>query len=299
MKDLNDIRVFLAVAAHGAFAAAARELSMTAPSVTRAVSALEGRLGVQLFLRTTRSVSLTSAGAVYAARMRPLVDAMDAAAEAVRAEAEAVAGLIRLNGPLSFGQRILPDVVSGFRAENPAITVSVALTDSFVDIMTAPFDLAIRISGPPDDKSSIWRKICPVRRVLVASPGFIATNGRPQTPEELDQMPCLAFDADAVSETWDLASAGRKRKVRAGHFIASNNGDLIAALAENGAGIALLPLFIVEEALQAGRLMQILEDWLPPELWLTLYYPSYERLPMRVARFSDFFESYVTRIRPL
>ncbi|MGV0878136.1 LysR family transcriptional regulator [Martelella sp. FLE1502] len=299
MKDLNDIRVFLSVAELGSFAAASRALSMTAPSVTRAVGALEERLGVQLFVRTTRQVSLTSAGAIYAARMRPLLNAFDDANEEVRERESAVSGHIRLNAPLSLGQQILPDVLSGFRTEHPAISLSVTLEDSFVDIVGAPYDLAIRISGPPDDKSTIWRKLCPVRRVLVASPGFLAANGTPQTPDDLSAAACLAFDAEATGETWELTSAGKSRRVRAGTKLAGNNGELLARLAENGEGVALLPRFIVEEQLAQGRLRQVLSDWSPPELWLTLYYPPYERLPIRVARFSDFFEAYVTRVRPL
>ncbi|WP_180901620.1 LysR family transcriptional regulator [Martelella soudanensis] len=297
MKALNDIRVFLSVAELGSFAAASRALAMTAPSVTRAVGALEERLGVQLFVRTTRQVSLTSAGAIYAARMRPLLKAFDDASEEVREREAAVSGHIRLNAPLSLGQQILPDVLSGFRSQHPAISLSVTLDDSFVDIVTAPFDLAIRISGPPEDKSTIWRKLCPIRRVLVASPGFLATNGTPETPDDLSA--CLAFDAEAATETWELTSAGKRRRVRAGTTFAGNNGELLARLAENGEGVALLPHFIVEDALGEGRLTQVLSGWTPPELWLTLYYPPYDRLPVRVARFSDFFEAYVTRVRPL
>ena len=299
MKDLNDIRVFLNVAELGSFAAAARVLSMTAPSVTRAVGALEERLGVQLFVRTTRQVSLTSAGAVYAARMRPLLQAFDDAAEEVREQEAAISGHIRLNAPLSLGQQVLPDVLSGFRAENPAVSMSVTLTDSFVDIVAARYDLAIRISGPPDDKSTIWRKLCPIRRVLVASPGYLAANGAPQDPDDLQAAACLGFDAEAVSENWELTNGGRRRRVRAGSVLAGNNGEFLARLAENGEGVALLPYFIVETALAEGRLVQVLDDWTPSELWLTLYYPPYERLPMRIARFSDFFEAYVTRVRLL
>ncbi|MGX5668583.1 LysR family transcriptional regulator [Rhizobium daejeonense] len=299
MGDLNDIRIFLAVAKERSFVAAARQLSMTAPTVTRAVSALEERLGVQLLLRTTRHVSLTSAGAVYAARIEPVVEAFEAVADEVRAETGHAAGLIRLNVPLSLGQRILPDVVSGFRVENPGISVSLTLTDRFIDIVSDSFDLAIRISEPPRDKSTIWRKICPVRRMLVASPGYLAANGTPKSPDDLDEAACIAYDEEALSETWELSSAGRTRKVRAGQVLAGNNGELTARLAENGEGIVLLPAFIVERAIADGHLVQILPEWQAPELWLTLYYPPYEKLPMRVAKFSDFFENFVTRVRPV
>ncbi|SON54003.1 D-malate degradation protein R [Hartmannibacter diazotrophicus] len=299
MSELTHIRVFLAVAEQRSFVAAARQLAMTAPSVTRAVNALEEQLGLQLFLRTTRQVSLTSAGAVYAARLGPLVAAFDEAAEEVRAMHDDASGPIRINAPLSFGQQILPDIATDFRAAHPKVTLSLSLTDRFIDILTEPYDLAIRISGPPKDKSTIWRKICRVRRVMVASPSYLAIHGTPQSPEDLDPHACLAYDPDALSETWDLTGEGRTRKVRAAGHFAGNNGELIARMAEKGEGIALLPLFIVEEALAAGTLAQVLPGWEAPELWLTLYYPPYDRLPIRVAKFSDFFEDYVTRIRPL
>jgi DNA-binding transcriptional LysR family regulator len=299
MSDLNSIRVFLTVAEHRSFVAAARQLSMTGPTVTRTVSALEEELGVQLLLRTTRQVSLTSAGAVYAARMRPLLEAFEAVRDDVRAEQGTATGLIRLNAPLSLGQQILPDIASGFRIEHPQTSISLTLTDRFIDIVSGSFDLAIRISGPPKDKSTIWRKICRVRRVMVASPGYLAAFGTPQTADDLEGHACLAYDEEAISETWELSHAGSSRKIKAGKTLAGNNGELMARLAENGEGIALLPLFIVEDSMAAGRLVPILPEWQPPELWLTLYYPPYDKLPMRVAKFSDFFESYVTHIRPL
>lgn len=101
------------------------------------------------------------------------------------------------------------------------------------------------------------------------------------------------------SETWELTNGGRTRKAFAGKVLAANNGELIAKLVEDGQGLALLPHFIVGDALARGALKQVLAEWEPPELWLTLYYPPYEKLPMRVARFSDFFERYVTHTRPL
>lgn len=299
MSDLNTIRIFLAVAKQRSFVAAARQLSMTAPSVTRAVSALETELGVQLLLRTTRQVSLTSAGAVYAARISPLLDQFEAVADEVRAQTDRVSGHIRINAPLSLGQRILPDVVSGLRAENPDITISLSLTDHFIDIVSGDFDLAIRISRTPQDKSTIWRKIRPIRRLLVTSPAYLAMHGTPLDPEDLNDAHCIAFDEEALSEEWELSHSGRTRKIHAGKVLATNNGEVSARLAENGVGIALLPYFIVQEALASGKLVPVLPEWEPTALWLTLYYPPYEKLPMRVARFSDVFENYVTKLRPV
>ncbi|MEI2386160.1 LysR substrate-binding domain-containing protein [Breoghania sp. JC706] len=299
MIDFEQVRIFLEVAEQRSFAAAARRLAMTPPTVTRAVGRLEEALGVQLLLRTTRHVSLTSAGAVYAARVTPLLEAFRQANEEIRERHGDVSGLIRINAPMSLGQQILPDVVSGFRVAHPGASLSLSLTDRLIDIVSDDFDLAIRISEAPKDKSTIWRKICPLQRIMVASPGYVAANGMPQTPDELEARTCLAYDERSIGETWELRCEGRSRKVRAGHVIAGNNGELLARLAENGEGIALLPHFIVEEAVAKGRLLHVLEGWQPPQLWLTLYYPPYERLPLRVATFSDFFEAYVTRTRPL
>jgi DNA-binding transcriptional LysR family regulator len=299
MIDLDQVRIFLAVAEHRSFVAAARHLSMTAPSVTRAVSGLERQLGVQLLLRTTRHVSLTSAGAVYAARIAPLLEEFRRSSEELQEQQGDVAGTIRINAPMSLGQQVLPDVASGFRTQYPGVSLSLSLTDRFIDIVSDDFDLAIRISEPPKDKSTIWRKICLVRRVLVASPAYLALKGEPEDPDDLDRHSCLAYDERSLAETWELRSQGRTRRVRTGQTVAGNNGDLLARLAENGEGIALLPLFIVEEALEQGRLKQVLGAWEAPAIWLTLYYPPYERLPMRVAKFSDFFEAYVTETRPL
>lgn len=299
MSDLSQIRAFLTVAQLHSFVAAARQLSMTPPSVTRAVSALEESLGVQLLLRTTRHVSLTSAGAIYAARVGPLLADFEMAAEEVREQQGEAAGLLRINAPMSLGLQILPDVASGFRQEYPDTSISISLTDRLIDIVSDHVDLAIRISQAPREKSTIWRKICRVNRVLVASPGYLAAFGSIHKPEDLHAHACLAYDAGALSETWELSNAGRTHKVRAGKTLAGNNGELIARLAENGEGVALLPHFIVEPALADQRLEMVLPGWEPPPLWLNLYYPPYEKLPMRVKTFSDFFEDYVTRVRPL
>ncbi|WP_118134592.1 LysR family transcriptional regulator [Oceanicella sp. SM1341] len=299
MGDLEAIRVFLAVAEQRSFVAAARHLMMTPPSVTRTVGALEDRLGVQLLLRTTRQVSLTSAGAAYAARVGPLVDALTAAAEDLREGQGETSGLIRINAPMSMGQRILPEVIAQFRTLYPKVNVSLTLTDRLVDVVADEVDLAIRISGPPRDKLTIWRKLCPVRRVIVAAPRYLEAWGRPDSPEDLARHVCIAYDAQGGPEIWDFARGSMRRRARAGAELSANNGELIARMAENGEGIALLPRFIVEPALAEGRLVTLLEGWSLPELWLTLYYPPYERLPMRLATFSDFFETYATETRPV
>ncbi|QYX57136.1 LysR family transcriptional regulator [Roseovarius sp. SCSIO 43702] len=293
MGELESIRVFLAVAEQQSFAGAARQLGMTPASVTRTIAALEARLGVQLLVRTTRQVSLTSAGAVYAARAAPHAEGLARAADDTREAQGITSGRLRISAPLSLGIKVLPAVLSQFGALHPQTTVDVNLSDAFVDIVEEDFDLAIRISGPPDDKSTIWRKICKVPRLLVATPDYLRARGTPQRPGDLAEHDCLGYHAGSRDEIWHLSHGKRRHSHKATGRISANNGDLLAGLVRNGEGIALLPRFIVADDLAAGRMAEVLPGWSPPEIWLTLYYPPYDRLPLRVATFSDFFETHV------
>lgn len=294
MGEIEDLRVFLAVAREASFIGAARVLGLPPPSVTRAIAGLEDRLGVQLFIRTTRRVSLTPAGSAYAARIEPLVQDIARANEELRERQGDTAGLIRLNAPLGFGADTLPDLIADFRILHPQVDFSVILSDSFVESIDDTFDMAIRISRAPREVLSIWRKICRVDRVLAAAPGYLSAKGRPDQPEDLSDHICIAHDPMAQSETWELWQGDRVRRVRAGAEFALNNAGLMAGLARRGQGIVLLPRFMIEGDLQAGRLQQVLPDWVPPELWLTLYYPPLDRIPARLKLFSDHIERVVT-----
>lgn len=293
MGELEAIRTFLTVADQSSFSAAARLLAMTPASVTRTVSALEDQLGVQLLLRTTRKVSLTSAGAAYAARVAPLVEGLARATEETRDLQKVTAGSLRVSAPMSLGMKVLPTVLSQFSIMHPRTSVAIELSDRFVDILQENYDLAIRISGPPTDKSTLWRKIRPVSRLLVAAPSFLARHGTPKVPEDLTTLECLSYHDQSKTETWELSRPGQVRTVEARGRFSINNGDFLCKLAIAGEGIALLPRFIIDEELRAGKLVEVLPGWNTPEIWLTLYYPPYEQLPLRVATFSDFFEAFI------
>lgn len=299
MGELESIRCFLAVAELRSFSAAARVLAMTPASVTRTVAGLEAQLGVQLLLRTTRQVSLTSAGAVYAARVAPLAEGLAGAVRETQELHGVTRGVIRVSAPMSLGLRMLPAVLSQFAAVYPQTHVALTLSDGFVDIVEEDFDLAIRISGPPGDKSTVWRKICLVPRVLVAAPAYLLAQGVPENPDDLGEHACLSYGEDARDEIWLLTQGAVQQSHRARGGFSANNGDLLARLAAHGEGIALLPRFIVADDLAGGGLVQVLAGWKPPDIWLTLYYPPYDHLPLRVATFSDFFEVHVKETKPL
>ncbi len=291
MNELKSLRTFLLAAKERNFARVARKLNTTPASVTRTISALEEELGIQLFVRTTRQVTLTTNGAIFAARIEPALQMFDEARTDLMHAHKPDQGLLRLNAPMSFGQRVLPQILCGFRDLYPRINFEITLTDKLVDIMDEDFDLSIRISEPPKDKFTIWRKICEIKRMLVAAPGSIYASI--SHPKDLPIEACLGYESDSHQESWTLTNSGTTTTLYAGQSVSANNGELLAQMAADGAGIALLPSFIVMDYLQTGRLVHILPDWSPPQLWLTLFYPPYQKLPPRIAVFSDYFEKQI------
>lgn len=293
MQTLKPIRVFLEVVAQGSFVGAARSLRMTPASITRIVAQLEEDLGQQLLTRTTRQIALTGAGAVVAARYRPVLDDFDRITDEITRATRPDQGRLSINAPLSFGMRLMPGLIDSFRLAYPQIHVDVQLTDTLVDILDERCDLAIRISGPPTDKSTIWRRICMVPRAIIAGPALFDRIATPQTPEQFDPGYCLSYGSGFQAETWTLTGAGVSRTVRAGTEIVSNNGELLLALAAGGIGMVNLPRFLVQDAINSKKVVEVLPDWEPAPLNLMLYYPPYDALPPLVATFTEFFEAYI------
>lgn len=296
MDDLKSIRVFLEVADQLSFSRAAQALQLNAASVTRIVSKLEAHLGQQLLVRTTRQVSMTSAGAQLAARYRPVIAEFDRITGDVLRATKPDAGRLRINAPLSMGVRVMPRLVESFRLAYPLIDLEVHLTDTLVDVIAEDCDLSIRISGPPKDKSTIWRKICEVPRHAVAAPSLFERVPMPRSPDDLDPATLLSYSATGTTETWTFHKGAQQRIVRAGTSVVSNNGDFLYGLARAGGGICGLPDFILHEGLKSGEVVKVLPDWDLGSLWLTLYYPPYEKLPPLVGTFTDFFEAYVKEL---
>ncbi|MEM9639759.1 MAG: LysR substrate-binding domain-containing protein, partial [Pseudomonadota bacterium] len=263
-------------------------------AVTRHVAELEQTLGVQLFVRTTRKVSLTQAGALYYEKVHPLVSALAVADDGARAQQKALSGRLLVSCPLSFGTRFLRGPLTEFAERHPGIELKINLTDSFVDIIKDGYDMALRISAAPADKSTIWRKICPVPRCLVASPDYLAHAPTLTTPADLPNHSCLSYTNQSDGDIWHLArdTEDTMRPVRLSPAFACNNGDLLAQMATAGRGIVLLPRFIVAPAIAAGTLRTVLTDWRAPEIWLTAFYPPYQKLPRAIDRFTEVFEQH-------
>ncbi|AZV79891.1 LysR family transcriptional regulator [Parasedimentitalea marina] len=293
MLNLKPIRVFLEIASLQSFTAASQSLRMTPATVTRIIARLEEDLGQQLLLRTTRRVSLTSAGALVAARYRPLIEEFDRIKEELERETHPHRGRLIISAPLSFGIGLMPRLVNSFQLAYPNIELVISMTDRFVDIFEENCDLAIRLSEPLTDKTGIWRKICEIPRHVVASKVFFETNPRPDSPENLDRKNCLSYGHNKEAETWKLRNGAMRRKVTAGSSLISNNGNFLYSMIMADTGIAVLPEFIVSQGLKNGSIEHVLPDWTAEPLWLSLYYPPYEAFPPLVATFTDFFEAFL------
>jgi DNA-binding transcriptional LysR family regulator len=299
--QIERVRVFLEVAERQSFAAAARSQSIPRSVATRYVAELEAELGVQLLVRTTRRVSLTVAGRLYADRIKGVVGEIDRTNEFLRQQQGAVKGLLRVSAPLSLGLRFLPGAIAQFRSLYPDIELKLNLTDRFVDILGEDFDMALRISGPPSDKSTIWRKICGVPRILVASPAYLLRMGTPKTPADLTAHHCLGYSNFAGGDHWMLRNiaTGEEQSAHVTLPFECDNGDVVGELAALGEGVALLPRFIVSRRLEKGDLIAILVQWRPLEIWLTAFYPPYETLPAKVSLFTRFIEQIVASDRSM
>ncbi|MDX6806182.1 LysR family transcriptional regulator [Terrihabitans rhizophilus] len=288
MNDFKALKTFLMAAEKKSFAQVARELDMTPAAVTRAIAALEADLGVQLFVRTTRQVSLTADGAVFAAQIKPSIEALEAARRDVVNANKADQGRLRISAPTWLGKTILPPILAGFKELHPKMCFEISLSDGLVNILDDEYDLAIRISSQPSDKFTIWRKICVIPRILVAAPNSRFVDMK--HPGELSPDDCLAYNGDSRRENWVLSDGGSTVNISAGRAFSANSGEVLADMAAEGLGVTLLPGFDISKHLQAGKLVHVLRNWAPPDLWLTLYYPPYQALPPRVALFSKFFE---------
>ena len=293
MIELKPIRVLRAVSDLKSFTLAAHQLDLAPASVTRIINQLEQDLGAQLLVRTTRQVALTSAGATVLSRYRPLLEGFEEVTQDLQRAIRPDAGQLRLTAPVSLGVELLPQVIAGFRVAYPGISVEINFTDTLLDVIEENCDLAVRVSGPPTDKSTIWRKLCEVPRHAIAAPSLFGRMPRPEHPDDLKGDALLSYGAQNSPELWSFTRAGVQRNVRAGTKVISNNGDFLYAMAKMGEGICVLPDFITGDGLQSGAVVEVVPDWSLASLWLTLFYPPYEQLPPVVGTFADYFEAFI------
>ncbi len=281
--DLNALREFSAIAAEGSFAAAARKLGTPKSTVSKRIQDLEAALGARLIERTTRKLSLTPEGALVLARAERILADAGEIADALGEAGAAVRGHLRLAAPVLFGQAFLGQIVAASRRLYPDLTLEVVLTDSQPDLVEEGFDAAIRI-GHPADSPFVAQRIAASHRVVVAAPELL--QGPCASPAALADLPVLLYGVGLV-QSWHFTDGRRETAVRLAGGLAMTSHFALRDAALGGAGVAQLPLFLVERDLAAGRLIDVLSGWHCQPGEVVFVYPSPQALTARLRAFMD------------
>lgn len=272
MRDLNEIQIFVAVADHSSFDAAARSLGLSSSTVSRRIARLERRLGVALLQRTTRSVCLTSAGRTYRQHCAGVLTAAAQADDALAAHRDDLRGDLFVNAPLLFGQLVLAPVVAGFAAAHPGLRLHVELTNAHVDPVETGCDIVIR-TGALQDSTLRARFLAEAPSVVVASPSVLAAHGEPEGFGSLADKPCLVFGG-VHERRWRFPSP-TPEAVAVGAAFTSNDLEVIRSAALGGVGFALLPRFAVADAIEDGRLAVVALSSKLPRTKLHAIFPGH------------------------
>lgn len=290
------VRAFLTAAEAGSFSKAALEMEVKTSTVSRHIAQLESDLGIALFNRSTRGLVLTEGGRVFREHVRVSMRALDEARQVTAALNASPKGVLRVTLPVSFGRRHVIRHLPEFLHRYPDIDVDAVLDDEVVNLIDGRIDLAVRIGALPDSQL-MGRRLADHRRLVCASPAYVARRGLPARPEDLHSHEGLRF-ALAPDDKWRLvrgARGGRRREVavRLNGRLRVDDTEALLQLAEAGAGVALLPCWSLGASLRAGRLVRLLPEWEAriggPEPAVWAVYPPKKTVSSKVRAFMDFY----------
>ncbi len=288
LDRLLAMTVFVKVVEQGSFVRAAERMNMSTSAVSRHVAELETHLTTRLLNRTTRRISLTESGQAYFERALHLLADLEEAEAVVSSSTVAPRGTIRLTCSTSFGVPHLAPAIGAFQALHPEVRFDISASNRFVDLVEEGLDLAIRI-GDLGNPNLIARKIGSMRLLACASPSYLKRNGTPKRPDDLTAHNCFTYEYAPVKNLWHFLDQKQKEiGVKIDGSVHANNGEMLAAIAVAGAGIALEPDFIVKPLLKSGELVEILKNFRPAPYNIYAVYPSRRHLSAKVRTFVDF-----------
>jgi DNA-binding transcriptional LysR family regulator len=288
LPDFEAWAMFAAVVEHRSFTDAAKALSVSKATVSKAVTRLEQHLDTSLFSRTSRRLALTESGRRLADHAGRIWAEGAAAEEAARDETAELAGTVRLAAPMTLGLIRIAPLIAEFMKAHPAVQVDLHLSDAKIDIVEMGLDATLRVADMPDS-SLRARKLADVQIHIVASPAYLEERGRPTHPSDLGHHDCLCYANMATPDVWRFAGPGQQTVVaQVRPRMTVNSGEAMLPALLGGMGIAMLPDFIVGDALASGTLEEILIDWRPPPLGLHLVTPPSRLRPARVDALLDF-----------
>ena len=287
MDRLEGMRLFVRVAELGSFSAVAQQLGAARSVVTRQIAALETHLGAKLLARSTRRLSLTSAGAAYLEKCRVILNLVDVAESGVAEERQTPRGLIRMSLPLLYSQKYLAPLLIEFSRRHPEVTLDMDFSDRRAKLIEEGIDLAVRITATLEP-GDVVRKLGSGRMVVVASPDYLARHGAPQHPAELINHQCLGYTASASGARWAFVVDGRLQMYPIRSRLQANNGDVLLKAAAAGLGIAYEPWFSADDLLESGVLREIMPEQEKPELGIYAVLPGNRHVPHRLRVLMDF-----------
>jgi LysR family transcriptional activator of dmlA len=288
MDAFSDLAFFSTLIRLGSLAAAAQELGVTPPSVSKRLAALETRLGVRLLNRTTRRISLTPEGEIYVGDGARVLAEMDALERRVAGAKAVPRGAMKVSATLGFGRRHVAAALSKFARAYPDVDVQLQLSDRPVNLIEQGYDAAIRFGELPDARLTA-RLLARNRRLLCASPAYLRRAGAPAQPSELQRHPCLFIrESDDTFGTWHLRSGTRQQSVKVRGPLSSNDGDCALTWALDGHGILMRSEWDAAAYLRSGRLRPVLTDWSLPPADIYVVFPTKENLSAKTRVFVDF-----------
>jgi DNA-binding transcriptional LysR family regulator len=285
-QDLSRIRAFVQVFDSGGFSAAARQHGRSKALLSKYVTDLEDYLGVRLMNRTTRKLSLTEAGEAYYREASQLLQQLDDLDATISDQTAAPRGLVRVSAPRNLGETTLAPAIFDFMAKNPMVTIDLRLEDRFVDLVEEGIDVALRISLL-SDSSLIARKIADVKHAIYCAPSLIKKHGRPESGEALRNLPCILDTNMPTHTSWRFIKRGKPISVHVSGPVRVNSPYASMQAAVAGLGFALLPSFLAEAHLAAGRLIEVLEEEMPEAPSLRAVYPHRRHLAGKVRALID------------
>ena len=287
MDRFEGMRLFVRVAELGSFSAVAKQLGLARSVVTRQVAALEAHLGAKLLARSTRRLSLTSAGAAYLEKCRVILNLVDVAETGIAEERQTPRGQIRMSLPLVYSLKYLAPLLIEFSRRYPEVALDMDFSDRRANLIQEGIDLAVRITAvlEPGD---VVRKLGNGRMVVVASPDYLARHGEPQHPAELINHQCLGYTASASGPRWAFIVDGKPEMFPIRSRVQANNGDVLLKAAVAGLGVAYEPWFSAGDLLDSGALREILQTYEKPELGIYAVLPGNRHVPHRMRVLMDF-----------